>query len=85
MLFYENKGYFCVIKFSKQLFEYRENKTKLTMTEEQERRRRWIFQVLDLINIEREDFDKRLTKKGTQELIDELLDELYSLIHTNQK
>ena len=55
------------------------------MTEEQERRRRWIFQVLDLINIEREDFNKRLTKKGTQELIDELLDELYSLIHTNQR
>ena len=55
------------------------------MTEEQERRRRWIFQVFDLINFDRVDFEKRLGKKGTQELIDELLDELYRLIHINDE
>lgn len=55
------------------------------MTEEQESRKRWIFQVFDLINLERADFEKRLGRKGTQDLIDELLDELYSLIHTNNE
>ena len=51
------------------------------MTEEQEMRQRWIFQVLDLINLEKPDFERRLGKKGTEELIDELLEELYILIH----
>ena len=55
------------------------------MTEEQERRRRWIFQVLDLINLERTDFEKRLGTKGTQHLIDELLDELFILIHLDNE
>ncbi len=31
------------------------------MTEQQERRKRWIFQVLDLINLETADFEKRIT------------------------
>ena len=55
------------------------------MTEEQERRRRWIFQVFDLINFDRADFEKRLGKKGTQELIDELLDEPYRLIRIHDE
>ena len=55
------------------------------MTKEQERRRRWIFQVFELIHIDRADFEKRLGKKGIQELIDELLDELYLLIHQNNE
>ena len=73
---------FALLKSITPLFTKRKQ-NKLAMTEEQERRRRWIFQVFDLINFDRDDFEKRLGKKGTQELIDELLDELYTLIHTN--
>jgi hypothetical protein len=49
------------------------------MTNEQRQRIRWIFQVLDLINLERTSFEKRLGIRGTQELIDELLDEFNQL------
>ncbi len=42
----------------------------------------WIYQVLDLINIDRVDFELRLGKKGTEIFIDELLDELYELLHS---
>ena len=41
----------------------------------------WIKQVLQLINLERNDFEKRLGKRGTQELIDTLLDEFHHLLN----
>ena len=50
---------------------------------QQEKRLRiaWIKQVLQLINLERHDFEKRLGKKGTEELIDYLLDEYHQLLN----
>lgn len=84
LFIYSDIPYFCSTKLLQPLF-FKRKLNKPAMTKEQERRRRWIFQVFELIHIDRADFEKRLGKKGIQELIDELLDELYLLIHQNNE